>query len=239
MLQATEEERAMAEDSTATAPEQTTPTEDTSTAPPSDTAQNTQAAKQTVDWEARYKASQAELTRQAQERARAEQRLREIEAAAEPDEGDAGGDEPEPRSRRGRVSPREAELQEQLEREQWARAEAIYGGEVIGAYENFYNAYSVDSTPVGLLTALEAYYQARTGGASPAQAAAVAEAASAPTRDQAVQPRVDQNRPDVSPDPTLDSKLKEAQGRGEAGLKDFIGLQIERAGWFGRGRGSE
>jgi hypothetical protein len=181
-------------DSTATAPaEEIAPaTADTAT-PADDTAKNTQASPP-VDWQNRYKAAQAELTRTKQEYAALRRAAEEVEYEDEDEEAA----EPAPPQRRGRNLAAELEA-ERAKREaaEWTVAESVYGEEIIGAYNVAADILNAAETAADYVAAFEAYHERRLAGLAPAQAAAPPPAA--PSREAAVTPRVDSNRVDLLP----------------------------------------
>jgi len=170
---------------------------DTPEPEPEDTGKDTPEPPK-VDWEARYRAQQAELTR-------TQQSLAEIRKTA-PTTGESSDD-----------------YRAKWEQSEWARAEAVHGPEVIGAYDSFYRVFSTDATPMGAISALESYHQARLSGQSPAQAAAPPAAAP-----PAAPPSVDSNRSDASPDTDLDHQIEGAKEKGD--LTGYIGGLLRRAG---------
>jgi hypothetical protein len=167
----------------------------------SETAADTQGSADT--WEQRYRALQAAYTKARMELAEVRRQLGQgppQDAAPEPEAG---------------PSDAEAEYYRQLwEQSEWARAEAIYGPEVIGAYDAFYRVYETDPTPTGVIAALEAYHQARSSGATVAQANAAAAAAAQQPQQVPPQPSpVDRNVPAAAPD--LDNAIAEAKAKGD------------------------
>ena len=207
----------MTTDSQATAPETTEvpASTDTTAAPQGETAQSTPASPQ--DWERRYKAAQAELTRQAQARAKAERELSELQAAA--DEPDEDEQEATPRKRASRSSA-DAELWQQRALEaEWVNAQSIYGEDIIGAYTAAAELLDRAQTPADYVGAFEAYHQARLEGATPA---AAAQRTSPPAQAQAVLPRADSNRSDAPPD--LTKQIEEAKRSGD--LMAFVKAKL-------------
>jgi len=187
------------ETETTPAPEPAPPPEaDTSEPASVDTAEAT-PAPQTTDWEKRYKAQQAELTR-------AQQALAQERGKPKVQEGEAPSED----------------WRSKWEQSEWARAEAVHGSEVIGAYDSFYRVFSTDATPMGTISALESYHQARLGGQKPAEAAAAS-----PAPQPARSPSVDSNRSDASPDTDLDHQIEGAKAKGEAGLIELMRLRLQ------------
>lgn len=154
-------------------------------------------ASPTVDWEKRYKAQQAELTR-------AQQALATARSQPTAPEGDPSDD-----------------WKQKWEQSEWARVEAVHGAEVVGAYDSFYRVFSTDATPMGTISALESYHQARMSGQQPAAAAAAS-----PAPQPGTAPRVDNNRSDASPDTDLDQTIEGAKAKGD--LQGFLRAALRR-----------
>ena len=192
----------MTTDSTATASTATTAPAPTDTATPaSDTAQNTQASPP-VDWQARYRALEADHTRKSTELAALKR------AADVPDEDEDEEQEPpiQPR-KRGRNLAAELEAERaRRENAEWVIASSVYGQEVIEAYSASADLLSAAETAADYVAAFEAYHQRRSAGMTPAQAAAPVPAA--PAREQAVTPRVDSNQSDLLPDEVAIAEAK-------------------------------
>lgn len=199
-------------------------TADTQEAPAPDTAANTQQSQQPNDWEARYKALQAEATRKAQALAAKERELAELQALAdeEPDEDEDG--QPVRRSTRARTSQREAELEAQLQQAEWTIARSIYPDAVIDAYEAAATLLEQAETAADYVGAFEAYHLARSQGATPQQAA---ESFGGPPP-AAVMPRADSNRSDAPVLPEIEQKLREAEKRKD--LQGWVGAQLAKFG---------
>lgn len=190
---------------------------DTQEAAAPDTAANTQQSQQPIDWQARYKALQAEATRKAQALAAREQELAELRSGAyeEPDENEDG--EPVQRTRKvSRTSQREVELTEALEEAEWTIARAIYPDEVIDAYGAAATLLEQASTAADYVAAFEAYHLARSQGATPEQAAAASGGTPPPA---AVMPRTDSNRSDAPALPEIEQEIREAERK-----KDLAGF---------------
>ena len=206
----------MTTDSQATAPGEIEAPASADTAPSTDdTAKNTQASPP-VDWQARYKAAQAELTRTKQEAAI-------LRRAAE----DVAEDEDEEQEvvqprKRGRNLQAELEAaQARAEAAEWVIAESVYGGDAIEDYNASAELFNEAQTVADHLAAFEAYHQrrmAREGRAAPP-------APAAPAREQAVQPRVDSNRVDLLPNEVeIEEAARKRDGPG------FVGALFRRAG---------
>ncbi len=185
----------MTTDSQATAPaEELAPAQADTAAPADDTAQNTQASPP-VDWQARYKAAQAELTRTKQEYASLRKAA---EAEVYEDEDEEQDEEPVQPRKRGRNITAELEAERaRRESAEWTVAESVFGGEVIEAYNLAADMLNAADTAADYVSAFEVYHQKRLAGMQPEQAAPSAPAA--PAREQAVAPRVDSNRTDLLP----------------------------------------
>jgi hypothetical protein len=109
---------------------------------------------------------------------------------------------------------------ERWEQDQARLVKATLGPEVEPARTAFDRAYEMDQTPFGFALALESYAQARMAGATPAEAAS----SQAPTRAQAVTPRVDSNQSDVNPD-QVQTQIDQARQQGD--LAKALRLQRE------------
>jgi len=207
-------------DSQATAPvDQAAPAQTDTAAPTGDTAQNTQSSPP-VDWQARYKAAQAELTRTKQEYAA-------LRNAAEADEDeDEETEEPVQPRKRGRNWQAEAEAaQRRAEAAEWVIAESVYGGEVIEAYKVFADLFNAAETAADQVAALVAFHQKLEAASAP-QATATPSAPPVPTREQAVEPRVDSNRSDLLPDEVA---IEEAKRKRDGPA--FVDMLFRRAGF--------
>lgn len=190
---------------------------DTQEADAPDTATNTQQSQQPIDWQARYKALQADATRKAQALAAKEAELAELQSYAdeEPDEDEDG--EPVQRTRRvSRTSQREAELEAQLQEAEWTIARAIYPDPVIDAYETAATLLEQAQTASDYVAAFEAYHLSRSGGSTPQEAMASSDGAPPPA---AVMPRADSNRSDAPVLPEIEQQLREAERK-----KDLTGF---------------
>lgn len=197
------------QDQDATLDDAETPDGATSDDQTEDTAEATEGAQQSVDWEARYKALQGHATK-------VEQRLAILERGDDSDEeaGDEGESEGEP-----------APLNQRAIDESWRLAEAVHGSEAITAYERVHPILSRAETPADWIAVLEAYHEARAQGATPKEAKRAA-AKSAPQQTA----QVETNRSDGSPDITdLDRKAVEAKSKGNLrGWLDAVTQQVTR-----------
>lgn len=201
----------MAEDSTAPETAAEAPASaDTQTDAAPETDANTRQSQQTTNWEVRYKAAQAELTRKSQALAQKDAELAQLMSSE--DEMDEDEDAPVPARKVGRKSEREVALEEALLARDWQIAQSIYEPEVIEAYTVFATMFNVAQTPADYISAAEAYHQNRLKGATPQQAAA------APAPSSSVMPRTDSNRSDAPSLPEVEQKLREAEKK-----KDLMG----------------
>lgn len=170
------------------------PTEDTPDAEAEDTAEDDDSGQ--TDWTPK---DRSEATRKITELAQENARLRR-EATAKPaaqPEGDGDAD-----TGSDYLADQNALL-----------AGELYGEEVSTAAEAVWPLLEVAQTTADWMAVLEAYHEARSKGSTPAAAAGAAPQ----SRQDAVQPRVDTNRSDGSPD--SDEKLAEARKSGN--LADF------------------
>jgi len=167
-----------------------------------------QSPAPTVDWEARYKAIQPELTRQQQARAAAERERDALRSSrSEPDDEGI----PTPAQPAGRTPEAAQVWQKRALEAEWQIAKSVHGEEVIAAYGSAAELLRSAATPADYVNAFEAYHQARSKGATHQQA--VAEATPTP-----VAPVVDSNRSDGPLLTEVDQKLREA-----AAAKDLRG----------------
>jgi hypothetical protein len=158
---------------------------------PDDEAEDTAEAADSSqsDWTPK---DRSEATRKITELAQENARLRREAAAAAEAPAEAGGDDGG----------------SYLEDQNALLAGELYGEEVIEAAEAVWPLLEVASTTADYMALFEAYHAARSKGASPAEAAS----GTPRTRQEAVQPRVDTNRSDGSPD--SDDRLAEAKKSG-------------------------
>ncbi|MCJ7678783.1 MAG: hypothetical protein MUO35_13800 [Anaerolineales bacterium] len=155
----------------------------------------------TVDWENRYKAAQAELTRQQMARAQAE-RERDALKFDRP-EPDDDSDAPTPARPAKRNSEAAVEWQKRALAAEWQNARSVFGEEIVDTYAVSAGLLGSASTPADYVNAFEVYHQARSKGMTHQQA--VAEAAPPPPA-----PVVDSNRSDGPLLAEVDQKLREA-----------------------------
>jgi len=156
----------------------------------------------TVDWETRYKAAQAELTRQQQARAAAERERDALKfSQAEPDDD---SDAPTPARPARRNSEAAVEWQKRALAAEWQNARSVFGEEIIADYARSAELLGSAATPADYVNAFEVYHQARSKGMTHQQA--VAEAAPPPPS-----PVVDSNRSDGPLLAEVDQKLREAK----------------------------
>ena len=160
----------------------------------------------TVDWENRYRATQAELTRQQMARAQAE---RERDALrmdqAEPD------DEETPARRSPRNSEASVEWKRRAEAAEWQIAESVHGPAAMAAYRKAQELQASATTPSDVLTSYRVFAQELARSEAPAPPPPPAPAPVAPAA-------VDSNRSDGPLLTEVDQKLREA-----AAAKDLRG----------------
>jgi hypothetical protein len=167
------------------------PTEDTPDEEAEDTAEADDSSQ--TDWTPR---DRSEATRKITELAQENARLRreaETRTTTEPTDGE--DDDP---------------TGDYLADQNALLAGELYGEEVTEAAAAVWPLLEVASTTADYLAAFEAYHEARSKGISPAAAAS---GATNKSRQEQVQPRVDTNRSDGSPD--SDEKLAEARKSGD------------------------
>lgn len=158
-----------------------------------------------TDWEARYKAAQAELTRQQMARAAAERERDALKLERPPEDPDDAPARPARRDSEAAVEwRRRAELAE------WQIAESVHGPDVMAAYRKSAELLASATTPADVVNAYRVFHQelsvAETRVPAPAPAPVPAPA-----------PSVDSNRSD-GPLPEVEQQLREA-----AAAKDLTG----------------
>jgi len=198
---------------TAAAAAEADPLEDTPPGATSETGEDTpKQPAQPEDWEARYKEAQKALSRQGAELA-----ILRRGDDAEADEGDEDDDE-EPDEDSGEPASRQPEENlTQFARDSWELAEARYGPEATAAYEAAWRVLNRATTPADYIAAFEAYHEIRSGG-SKKEATAAAKDSKKPSRKEALEPRVDLNRSDASPDlDDLEHQFAEATAKSDLG----------------------
>jgi hypothetical protein len=188
---------------TATDPSQGTPP----AATPVPAEATPQSPAPTVDWEARYKALQPEVTRNQQARAAAERERDALKSAPAPEDDE---ESPTPARPARRNSEPAADWQKRALEAEWQIAKSVYGEEVIAAYGTAQDLLARASTPADFVTAFEAYFQARSKGATHQEA--VVEATPTPV------PVVDSNRSDAPASAEVTQQLREAVEK-----KDLLG----------------
>jgi len=166
-----------------------------------------QSPAPTVDWEARYKALQPEVTRNQQARAAAE-RERDVLRSAQTENDE---ETPTPARPARRTSESAVEWQKRALEAEWQIARSVHGEEVIAAYETASGLLNSAATPADYVNAFETYHQARSRGMTHQQA--VVEATPPPAALS-----VDSNRSDGPLLTEVDQKLREA-----AAAKDLHG----------------
>ena len=171
-----------------------------------------------VDWESRYKAQQAELTRQQMARAAAE---RERDALKMRQSEPEDEDEAPTAARPARRTPdRDSEWQRRALEAEWQIARSVHGEDVIAAYGTASELLKSASTPADYVNAFEAYHLARSRGMTHQEA--VAEATPpAPVV-------VDSNRTDAPHPSEVDEKLREAAEKKD--LAGWISARLRSAG---------
>jgi hypothetical protein len=165
-----------------------------------------QPEQQVEDFEARYKEAQKVIARQGHELGllRAGETPPPDEEAEEPDEGTEVGE----------PSGANPAYVERLEKQSLELAASLYGQEAIAAYDSVHPILTRAVTMADYMAGLEAYHELRSKGATPKEAAAAKAKGGAPTRDEALKPRVDANRSDAGPDPSVVAQLEEARKKG-------------------------
>ena len=163
----------------------------------------------TVDWEARNKALQAELTRQQMARAAAE-RERDALKLDRP-EPDDDSDGPTPARPAKRNSEAAVGWQRRALTAEWQIARSVFGNEVVDTYEVSAGLLGSAATPADYVNAFETYHQARSKGMTHQQA--VAKVVPPPTS-----PVVDSNRSDIPASAELIQEVREAVEK-----KDLLG----------------
>lgn len=191
------------------------PAQDPDADTPGDESEDTAADTQgnTGDWETRYRNLQSHTSQ------KIDQLQRQLEALTTQGDDDeaAGEDDSDEEEDEAPVRDRRAE---RLERESWALAEQVYGGDTIKAYEKAAVLFDKAQTPADYIAAFEAYHQARLGGG---QKKAQRQAQD----DSSQQPQVDPNRPDASPrNDNLNREAEEARARGDS--RGFFLAQVRR-----------
>lgn len=204
-------------------PESQVPGMDTPDAAQTDTAQNTPAAPD--EYAARYVALQAEFTRRFPH-----------EPIPSPT-GDTSADykalqrDFTLRTTQTKPGPKakddEIDYKAEWERSEQERAEAVFGKDAMTAFKKAKLAYERDPSPFGEMSMMEAY---RVLMATETKPPAATEPA--PSRGQAVAPRVDSNRSDVSPD--LSVKPNTEARKGDGFLQEGIAGLIKNVPWAGR-----
>jgi hypothetical protein len=162
----------------------------------------------TVDWENRYKAAQAELTRQQMARAAAERERDALRMEQpEPDDPEA----PVTARRAQRNSEAQVEWKKRAEAAEWQIAESVHGQAAMAAYRKYAELAASATTPSDVLTAHRVFAQELARAEAPQQPAP----ATPPTIVPSV---VDSNRSDGPHLLEVEQKLREA-----AAAKDLRG----------------
>lgn len=172
----------------------------------------------TVDWENRYKAAQAELTKQQMARAAAERErdALKFERSTEPDDDS----EPTPARPAKRNSEAAAEWQKRALAAEWQIAASVHGGEVMAAYTKAAELLNSAGSPSDYVNAFRVFHQelAKAEAQPPAAPEAPVPPPSAP---------VDSNRSDAASLAEVDQKLREAAEAKD--LKGWISAKIRGA----------
>lgn len=163
---------------------------------PQDTAQDTQSSGQ-VDWELKYREAQKLIARQGQELGIYRKQ------GAQPDPEPA----PEPVQPSG----------DRLVKDSWRLAETIYGEDAVQAFGKAQTVLDKAETPADVIAAFEAYHQMRSGAA---QQGARQEEQGSPQQ----QPRIESNRPDVSPQTSTNREIEAAAAKGD--LRGYLAASI-------------
>jgi len=179
-----------------------------------------------IDWEGRAKEAQRDITRRATENARLRAKLAQYEAG-DGDESDgedeAVDSEPAPRppvSSRFRTAetprPRVPESEEATELGR-SVAEAVHGADVVSDYDRAMQLLAAATTEADRVTAFATFAELRNRAAPPAPRQTSPPGGSQ-SREQAVTPRVETNRPDaVYPDSEPDPAKFAAGAHGGVG----------------------
>lgn len=201
MAEAWKGKMAKAQDPLEDAPD---PTEDTPDDDSEDTADD-QPEGSNDDWTPKdRREAQKKITEQGQELARLREQL-EARSSDEDEDDDDTEDDPgdEVEAPDGRY-----------EQDSWLLAESLYGEEAITAYGAAEKLMRKATTPADWVAAFEAYHRIRSGEGQQDQADAAPQGDKR-SRDKALEPRVDTNRSDPSPD--LTQNFEEARKSGSLG----------------------
>lgn len=206
----------MGKDSDAPAPEDQDPAPLDSPEPPdqSDSGTNSpppQPTAQDSSADARVKAAQTALHFKALEYVRLQEENDALKARLATSVGD---DEDE-------ISPRERDLQRRLRAYEEEKLAAIYGTDAIEALEAARKVATRDPSPTGQMASYMAFAEAMGRGTPPP-----ASTPEAPTRAEAVVPRVEPNRSDAADLTSLDADIEEAKRKGD--LAGFLKAQVAR-----------
>jgi hypothetical protein len=113
------------------------------------------------------------------------------------------------------------------EKSEQERAEAVFGKDAMTAFKKAKLAYERDPSPFGEMTMMEAYRQLMATEVKPPE-----KTDQAPPKGQAVAPRVDSNRSDVSPD--LGVQPNTEARRGDKFLEQGIAGLLKNVPWGNR-----
>lgn len=166
-----------------------------------------------TDWENRYKAAQAELTKQQMARAAAERALEALRAEPAPEDDEA----PTAARPARRTSESNQEWQKRALAAEWQIASSVYGPEVIEAYNAAQDLVARATTPADYVTAFEAFHQARSKVTPQAPAPAALTPVAAPV--------VDSNRSDTPASTERDQAVREAVEKKDllGGIRSLLG----------------
>jgi len=172
----------------------------------------------TVDWEARFKASQAELTRQQMARAAAEHERDALKLdRSEPDDDSDG---PTPARSVRRTSEAAVEWQKRALAAEWQIAESVHGPARMAAFRKQEELRASATTPADHVNASVVFAQELAKAEAPQPTVAVA----APPP---VSPVVDSNRSDGPLLTEVDQKLREAAATND--LTGWIAAKLRGA----------
>jgi hypothetical protein len=167
-----------------------------------------------VDWEARYKALQPELTKQQMARAAAEKERDALRSApAEPEDDEA----PTTARPARRTSESSKEWEKRALAAEWQIAASVYGEDTMAAYTAAQDLLARATTPADYVTAFEAFHQRRSQLTPQAAVPAAPPPVAAPV--------VDSNRSDTPPSAELGQVVREAVEKRDllGGVKALLG----------------
>lgn len=164
------------------------PETDTQDDTPEDKASDADQSDQ-VDWKAKAEKLEKDQRKAAETIARQGTQLGQLRAALKGDEPAEAGDGDDPGVDR-------------LRDDSWELAKAVHGEKAVAAYDDaYYPIYEAAQTPADHVAALVAFAKAYNEGPSDTEGGETeTDDDGRQTREQALQPRVDPNRSDASPD---------------------------------------